>query len=142
MLDGRTASALNKIIQNFYSKKKGQSEGTESPERGPVSSRKADRLHDLRLLPSHWRHDSVLDSADLFSITLRNDNVQVFGTRWDEILLFMTKIPSDDVLEGLQKLSIRESDQLKTVLELDDMEIHPKITMHNCQKLKTMVKKV
>ena len=54
----------------------------------------------------------------------------------------MTKIPSDDVLEGLQKSSIRESDQLKTVLELYDMEIHPKITMHNYQKLKTMVKKV
>ena len=32
--------------------------------------------------------------------------------------------PSDDVLESLFKLRIRESTQLKTVLELYDMEIH------------------
>ena len=29
--------------------------GTESPKRGPVSTRKTDRLHDLRLLSSDWR---------------------------------------------------------------------------------------
>ena len=61
-------------------------------------------------------HDTVLDYADLFSITLRNDDVQEFDTRWDVILLSMSKIPPDDVLESLYKLRIRESDQLKTVL--------------------------
>ena len=65
-------------------------------------------------------HDTVLDNADLFSFTLRNDNVQDFDTRWDEILLSITKIASDDVLESLYKLWIRESDQLKIVLELYD----------------------
>ena len=45
-------------------------------------------------------HDTVLDYVDLFSITLRNDKVQDFDTRFDEVLLLsMTKIPSDDVLE-------------------------------------------
>ena len=38
----------------------------------------------------------------------------------------MSKIPSDDVLESLYKLRIRESAQLKTVLELYDMDIHQK----------------
>ena len=52
----------------------------------------------------------------------------------------MTKIPPDDVLESLCKLRIREFAQLKTVLELYDMEIHQKILMPNCQKL-TMVKR-
>ena len=70
---------------------------------------------------------------------LRNDNVQDFETRCDEILLHMIKIPSDDILESLYKLRLRESDQLKTVLELYDMEIHQKISMPNYQKLKTMV---
>ena len=50
----------------------------------------------------------------------------------------MTKIPSDDVLESLYKLRTRESVQLKTVLELYDMEF---IRRANYQKLKTMVKK-
>ena len=49
-------------------------------------------------------HDPVLDYADLFSITLRNDDVQGFDSQWDEILLSMTKIPPDDVLESLYKL--------------------------------------
>ena len=53
----------------------------------------------------------------------------------------MSKIPSDDVLERLYKLRILESAQLKTVLELYDMEIHQKISMPNYQKLKTMVKR-
>ena len=86
-------------------------------------------------------HDTVLDYADLFSLTLRDDNVQEFDTRWDEVLPSVSKIPSDDILESLYKLRIRESDQLKTVLELYDMEIHQKISMPNYQKMKTMVKR-
>ena len=86
-------------------------------------------------------HDTVLDYADLFSVTLHDDNIQEFDTRWDEILLSMTKIPLDDVQESLYKLRTRESDQLKTVLGLYEMEIHQKISMPNHQKLKTMVKR-
>ena len=68
---------------------------------------------------------------DLFSITPRDDNDQEFDTRWAEILLSMTKIPSDDIMESLYKLRIRGSAQLKTVLEVYDMEIHQRILMPN-----------
>ena len=51
------------------------------------------------------------------------------------------KNPSDDILESLYKLRIRESDQLKTVLEWYDMKIHQSIEVPNDQKLKTMVKR-
>ena len=71
-------------------------------------------------------HDAVLDYADLLSFTLRDDDVQEFDTRSDEVLWSSSKIPSDDVLESLYKLTIRESEQLKTVLELYEMEIHQK----------------
>ena len=70
-------------------------------------------------------HDTGLDYADLFSVTLHDDNIQEFDARWDEVLLSMSKIPSDDILESLYNLRIRESAQLKTVLELYEMEIHP-----------------
>ena len=60
------------------------------------------------------------------------------GTKF---LLSMSKIPSDDVLESLYKLRIRESAQPKTVLELYEMEIHQKESMPNCQRLKTTVKR-
>ena len=46
-------------------------------------------------------HDTVLDYAGLFSVTLHDDNIQEFDTRWDEVRLSMSKIPSDDILEGL-----------------------------------------
>ena len=39
----------------------------------------------------------------------------------------MTKIPPDDILEGLYKSRVRESGKLKTVLELYDLEIHQKL---------------
>ena len=117
MLDAKVASALNKILQKFSFQEEGQSRGTESPERGPVSTRKTDCPHDLRLLSSYWRSCTVLDYADLFSVTLHDDNFQEFDTRWDEVLLSMSKIPSDDILGSLYKLRVRESDQFKTVLE-------------------------
>ena len=53
----------------------------------------------------------------------------------------MTKIPSDDILEGLYKLRIRASEKLKTVLELYDLEIHQKKIEPDYQRLNTMVKR-
>ena len=86
-------------------------------------------------------HDSVENYADLFTISLRNDDIQEFDSKWDGILLSMTKIPPDDILEGLYKLRIRESEKLKTVLELYNMEIHQKKAEPDYHRLKTMVKR-
>ena len=85
--------------------------------------------------------DSVENYADLFTVLLRNDDIQEFDSKWHKILLSMTQIPSDDILEGLYKLKIRESEKLKTVLELYDLEIHQKKAGPDYDRLKTMVKK-
>ena len=53
----------------------------------------------------------------------------------------MTKIRSYDILEGLYKLRIRESEKLKTVLELYNMETHQKKAGPDYHRLKTMVKR-
>ena len=53
----------------------------------------------------------------------------------------MTQIPSDDILEGLHKLRIRESEKLKTVLELYNIEIHQKKLGPDYHRLKTVVKR-
>ena len=86
-------------------------------------------------------NDSVENYADLFTIGLRNDDIQEFDSEWDGILLSMTKIPPDDILEGLYKFRIRESEKLKTVLELNDLEIHQKKLGPDYHSLKTMVKR-
>ena len=62
-------------------------------------------------------HDPVLDYADLLTISFRNDDVQELDTKWDDMFLFMTKIPPDDFLESWSKVRVRESDQPQTVLE-------------------------
>ena len=72
-------------------------------------------------------NDSVENYADLFTVVvLRNGDIQEFDSKWDGILLSMTQIPSDDILESMYKSRIRESEKLKTVLELYNMEIHQK----------------
>ena len=86
-------------------------------------------------------HDYVENYADLFTISLRNDDIQEFDSKWDGILLSMTKIPHDDILEGLYKLRIRESEKLKTVLELYDLETHHKKLGPDYHRLKTMMKR-
>ena len=53
----------------------------------------------------------------------------------------MTKIPPGDILEGLFKLRIRESEKVKTVLQLYDLEIHQKKIGPDYHRLKTMVKR-
>ena len=54
----------------------------------------------------------------------------------------MTKIPPDDILEGMYyKLRIRESDKLKTVLELYDLKIHQEKKGPDYHRLRTMVKR-
>ena len=55
LLDAKIASALNKIIQNSQFKKKVSLEEQTAQKRGPVSTWKTDRLHDLRLLSSDRR---------------------------------------------------------------------------------------
>ena len=141
VLDARIASALNRIIHNSPFKRRVSLE--------EQKAQKEDRFLRGRqiafLIFEYFRvtgaNKSVENYADLFTIALRNDDIQEFDSKWDGILLSMTKIPSDDILEGLFKLRIRESQKLKTVLELYDLEIHQKKLGPDYHRLKTMVKK-
>ena len=141
VLDARIASALNKIIHNFHFKRKISLE--------EQKAQKEDRFLRGRqiahLIYDQFRvtgtDDSVENYTDLFTIFLRNDDIQEFDSKWDGILFWVTKIPHDDVLEGLNKLRIRESKKLNTVLELYDLEIHQKKLGPDYDRLKTMVKR-
>ena len=97
MLDAKIASALNKIIKKSHFKKKVSLE--------EQKAQKEDRFLRGRqiafMIYDYFRvtgaHDTVLYYADLFSVILDDDHVQDFDTRWDEVLLSMSKNPSDDV---------------------------------------------
>ena len=81
MLDARIASALNKIIQNSQFKKKASLEEQKAQEehRFPRGRQIAFMIYDYFRVTG--AHDTVLDYADFFSLTLRDDNAQEFDTR-------------------------------------------------------------
>ena len=101
VLDARIASALNRIIHNSHFRRRISLE--------EQKAQKQDRFLRGRqfayLIYEYFRvtraNDSVENYADLFTISLRNDDIQEFDSTWDGVLLSMTKIPSDDILEGL-----------------------------------------
>ena len=87
VLDARIASALNKIIHNSHFKRKVSLE--------EQNAQKEDRFLRGRqiayLIYEYFRvigaNDSVDNYADLFTIGLRNDDIQEFDAKWDGILL-------------------------------------------------------
>ena len=103
MLDARIGSALNKIIHNFHFRRRISLEEQQA--------QKQDRFLRGRqiayLIYDYFRvigsHDSVENYTDLFNIVLRSDDIQEFDSKWDGISWSMTKIPRDDILEGLSK---------------------------------------
>ena len=115
VLDAKIASALNRIIHNTQFKRKVRLV--------EQKAKKEDRFLRGRqiacLIYEYFQvtgaNDSVENYAELFTVGLRNDDIQEFDSKWDGILLSMKKIPSDDIL---YKLRMRESEKLKTVLEL------------------------
>ena len=106
VLDAKIASALNGIIDNTHFKKKISLE-EQKAHKGDRSLRGRQRAY---LIYEYFRvmgtNDPVENYADLFTVVLRNDDIQEFDSKWDEMLLPMTHIPSDDILEGLYKLRI------------------------------------
>ena len=118
VLDARIVSALNRIIHNSHFKRRISLE----EQKAQKQDRSLRGRQIAYLIYEYFRvtgaNDSVENYADLFTIALRNDDIQEFDSKWDEILLSMTQIPSDGILEGLYKLRIRESGKPKTVLKL------------------------
>ena len=82
MLDAKSASALDKNHPEFPVQEEGQPRGTESSERGRFlwGRQISFMIHDYFRVTS--AHETVLDYADLFSVTLRGDNVEEFDKRW------------------------------------------------------------
>ena len=113
VLDARIASALNRIIHNTQFKRRISLE--------EQKAQKEDRFLRGRqitylLYEYFWvtgANDSVENYADLFTIGLRNNDIQEFDSKrgTEFYLLSMTKIPPDDIMEGLYKLRIRESEK-------------------------------
>ena len=67
--------------------------------------------------------DAALDLSDLFNVSLQEDDLQDFDTRWDQTLFSASKRQEANVLETLYKFKIRDTVQLQTVLAMYDQGI-------------------
>ena len=87
VLDARIASALNKIINNSHFNRRISLE--------EQKAQKQDRFLRGRqiayLIYEYFRvtgaNDSVENYADLFTVGLRNDDIEEFDSKWDGILM-------------------------------------------------------
>ena len=142
MLDAKIVLALNKMIQNFQFKKKVNLEEQKAQKEDQFLRGRQIAVMIYDYFRVTGAHDTLFDYTDFFSVTLYNDNVQEFDTIWDEVLLSVSKIPSDYVVASLCKLMIRESDQL-TQSRIGNCARWRffKKSMPNNQKLKMMAKR-
>ena len=141
VLDARIASALNWIIHNSHFRRRISLEEQKAQKEGRFLRGRQIAYLIYEYFRVTGANDSVENYADLLTTVLRNDDIEEFDSKWDGILLSMTKIPSDDTFEGLYIKRIRESEKVKTALELYNMEIHQKKAGPDYHRLKTMVKK-
>ena len=91
VLDARIASALNRIIDNSHFKRRISLE-EQKAQKEDLFLRGRQIAY---LIYDYFRvigaNDSVENYAYLFTIGLRNDDIQEFDSKWDGILLSMTK---------------------------------------------------
>ena len=94
VLDARIASALNRIIHNSYFKRRISLEEQKALKQD--SFLRARQI--AYLIYEYFRvtgaNDSVENYADLITVGLRNDDIQEFDSKWDGILVSMTKKPT------------------------------------------------
>ena len=111
MLDARIASALNKIIQNSHFKTKVslEEQRAQKEDRFLRGSQIAYMIYDF----FRSQEPTILSNhADLLTVVLRNDDIQELDSKWDEILLSMTKthlMTSWKVCTNWEYVSLRNS---------------------------------
>ena len=95
----KIASALNRIIHNTQFKRKVslEEQKAQKEDRFLRGRQIAYLIYEYFLVIG--ANDSFENHADLFTVALRNDDTQEYDSKWDGILLSMTKLPSDDILE-------------------------------------------
>ena len=67
-------------------------------------------------------NDAILDLRLLSQVQSKNDNVQAFGTRWNEVLSAVIDRPIDNIWASLYKMHIEKSEELKYLLQVHAQE--------------------
>ena len=93
VLDARIASALNKIIHTSHFKRRISLEEQKAQKEDRFLRGRQIAFLIFEYFPVTGADDSVENYADIFTIVLRNNDIQEFDSKLDGILLSMTKNP-------------------------------------------------
>ena len=142
LLDAKIAFSLKKMIFNphFRRRVSVEEQHAQKHDRFLRGRQIAFMIHDH--FPATGACDAAQGLSHLFNIHLREDDIQDFDTRWDQVLSTACEILTENVLEGLYKLKIRDSVQLPTALAMYDKEIVRNLAMPSCQRLKILVRRL
>ena len=107
-LDAKLMSALTNIITGHFARIVDTFKENEASQDRIVRGRQI-----LFMLHDHFstniKHGATYALEDLFSITLRNDNLRVFMSSWDQVLAGITNVPDKSVLETLFYKQVKHS---------------------------------
>ena len=96
-LDFQIGSGLRKILTGNFNKTNHHSPRNTSI-REEITYRQTDCLDDLRRLQNSWATmETILDLRDWSKDQFKNDNVQAFDTKWDEVSPAITERPTDSM---------------------------------------------
>ena len=139
-LDARIASALRRVISNasFIRRVSVEEQRAQTYDRFLRGTQMA------FLIYVHFQSTGASDAAqglsDLFNICLQNDDVQDFDTRWDQTFLGTSEMPPENVLEGLYKNKLQDSEQLQTLFAMYNQDLSRDRVTPSCQRLRKMVR--
>ena len=85
VLDARIASALNKIIHNSHFERRASLEEQKAQKQYHFHRGRQIAYLIYEYFPVIGANDSVENYANLFTISLRNDDIQEFDSKWDGI---------------------------------------------------------
>ena len=86
VLDAKIASAMNRIIHNTRFKRKVSLEKQKAQKEDLFLRGRQIAYLIYEFFWVTGANDSVENHADLFTIVLRNDDIQEFDSKWDEFL--------------------------------------------------------
>ena len=92
-------------------------EGKAQSETRPLSGRQiAWMIYDFFKISGD--NEAILDLTDLSKVQLKNDSVQAFDAKSDEVLSAVTDRLTDNILESLYKRQLKQSEESKYVLQV------------------------
>ena len=113
--DTEIVSALKKLLYTHSNLRK---RGSFEEQRAPNSDRFLRGRQTAYMIYEYFGANGAYEAAqgfaDLFTMSLQNDDVQDFDIRWDHALLIVIEMRSGAILEGLHKSKLQDSVQLQT----------------------------